>query len=229
MKCCFCKIHFLGWSISCDCTELLTSHGSYVHQLFFTQTERFLPPHWSRAVVYEIINHSTENTICFSLWDKGKLSMVCETESIPAFVENVCYFIKTTKKKTQMDNYICVFGLLLWFCLYNCLGASWSRTKKRNEEGGVLPFFFLFYFFYFVLSLSLSPSFAQNLDRKRLLRRLSRNGIKIYLRWRGYRACDKRITSFTPLVLPVWVQEGNTNSFSGVIEPMHLYPPSLGQ
>lgn len=118
----------------------------------FTQTEWFRPPHWS---------------------GKGKLSMVCETESIPAFVENVCEFIKTTKKKTQMDNYICVFGLLLWFCLYNCLGASWSRTKKRNEGGGVLPFFFLFSFFYFVLSLSLSPSFAQNLDRKLLLRRLS--------------------------------------------------------
>lgn len=122
----------------------------------FTQTEWFRPPHWSRAVVYERINHSTEDTICFSLWDKGKLSMVCETESIPAFVENVYEFIKTTKKKTQMDNYICVFGLLLWFCLYNCLGASWSRTKKRNEGGGVLPFFFLFSFFYFVLSLSLS-------------------------------------------------------------------------
>ena len=31
----FFKIQFLGWSISCDCAELLTSHGSYFHHLFF--------------------------------------------------------------------------------------------------------------------------------------------------------------------------------------------------
>ena len=123
---------------------------------FFTQTEWFLPPHWSRAVVYERINYSTEDTICFSLWDKGKLSMVCETESIPAFVENVCEFIKTTKKKTQMDNYICVFGLLLWFCLYNCLGASWSRTKKKEWRGRSSSFFPSFLKFFLFCSFSLS-------------------------------------------------------------------------
>ena len=78
-----------------------TGHMSIT--FFFTQTEWFLPPHWSRSVVYERINHSTEDTICFSLWDKGKLSGVCKTESIPAFVANVCEneFIKTTKKKNS--------------------------------------------------------------------------------------------------------------------------------
>ena len=78
---------------------------------------------------------------------------------------DTCLRSKRLRKRIYKNNkekklkWIIIFGLLLWFCLYNCLGASWSRTKKRNEGGGVLPFFFLFLFFIlFFLSLSLHLS-----------------------------------------------------------------------
>ena len=107
--------------------------------------------------------------------------MVCETESIPAFVENICEFIKTTKKKTQMDNYICVLVYCCDFAFTTVLEQVDQEQKRgmKGEEFFLFSFFFLFFILFF---LSLSPSFAQNLDRKLLLRRLSRNGIKIYLR-----------------------------------------------
>ena len=135
---------------------------------FFTQTEWFLPPHWSRAVVYERINHSTENTICFSLWDKGKLSMVCETESIPAFVENVCEFIKTTKKKKL--KWIIIFVYLVYCCdfAFTTVLEQVDQEQKRGMKGEEF-FLFSFFFFFLFCSFSLSLSIFRTKPRSETL------------------------------------------------------------
>ena len=150
---------------------------------------------------------------------------------------DTCLRSKRLRKRIYKNNkekklkWIIIFVYLVYCCdfAFTTVLEQVDQEQKRGMKGEEFFLFSFFFLFFILFFLSLSPSFAQNLDRKLLLRRLSRNGIKIYLRWRGYRACDKRITSFTPLVLPVWVQEGKTDSFSGVIEPMHLYPSSLGQ
>ena len=151
---------------------------------------------------------------------------------------DTCLRSKRLRKRIYKNNkekklkWIIIFVYLVYCCdfAFTTVLEQVDQEQKRGMKGEEFFLFSFFFFIFFILLfLSPSPPFAQNLHRKLLLRRLSRNGIKIYLRWRGYRACDKRITSFTPLVLPVWVQEGKTNSFSGVIEPMHLYPSSLGQ
>lgn len=173
MICCFLK--FIFWVVAYHVIALnywpATGHVSI--SFGFTQTEWFRPPHWSRAVVYESINHSTEDTICFSLWDRETL--VCETESKLAFVASVCERNYKEKKTNQMVNF-CIFGLLFWFCLYNCFGASLSKKSGRKQRRGMKgEVFFLFSFFFYFILLSVSPTFAQKLDRKLLRRRLSRN------------------------------------------------------
>lgn len=155
MICCFLK--FVFWVVAYHVIALnywpATGHVSI--SFGFTQTKWFLPPHWSRAVVYESINHSTEDTICFSLWDREKL--VCETESKLAFVASVCERNYKEKKKKSNGEFLHIWFvvLILPLQLFRSEFVEKVRTKakKRNEGGGVLPLFFLF-LFYFALCLS---------------------------------------------------------------------------
>lgn len=126
----------------------------------FTPTEWFLPPHWSRAVVYERINHSTEDTICFSLWDREKL--VCETGSKLAFAASVCernYKENKEKETKQMVNF-CIYGLMLWFAFTTVLERvcqeSQDESKEEEWRGRYSSSFLSLSFILLSLSLSLS-------------------------------------------------------------------------
>ena len=132
----FFKIHFLGCNISCDCTELLPATGHVSISFGFTQTEWFRPPHWSRAVVYESINHSTENTICFSLWDREKLVCCCN-----------CFGASLSKKsgreqrRGMKGEVFFLFSLFFYlFCSLslqlshkNSIGSSHSLSKNLSQ------------------------------------------------------------------------------------------------
>lgn len=156
MICCFLK--FIFWVGAYHVIALIYwPRVIFPSAFMFAQTEWFLPPHWSRAVVYESLNDATEDTIWLSLWDRVKLSVVCKTESIPAFAANVCERnYKENKGKNQMVNYTCTFCLLLWFCLYNCLGASLSRNSGREQRRGMKGEEFFHCFIFILLSFSLS-------------------------------------------------------------------------
>ena len=125
----------------------------------FTQTEWFLPPHWSRAVVYESLNDVTEDTTCFSLWDRGKLSVVCKTESIPALVANVCERNYKENKKKKKNQWWIIFVHFVCCCDF-AFTTVLERVYQEQRRGMKGEEFFLFssFFFYFALSLPLHLS-----------------------------------------------------------------------
>ena len=115
---------------------IITSHGSCFHQLWFYANWVISPASLVKSCSLWEYKPSTENTICFSLWDREKLVCCCN-----------CFGASLSKKsgreqrRGMKGEVFFLFSLFFYlFCSLslqlshkNSIGSSYSLSKNLSQ------------------------------------------------------------------------------------------------